>query len=165
MAQNIDTINSKHNYIEHNTFNQCQVGLTSRFNVLKITGNDFNVATVDTSDFVSSIGLLLRHSFFEVNENNRIKSSVYGIALYDNTDRIPSGNWLLENRDVTSLIDSTSNYIYDTKIRNTMSSIIAVDNNLSVQIWCNQFSLYDTAGIHLNTAFPIVLPPYRPNPY
>ena len=152
MAQNLDTINSKHNYIEHNTFNHCQVGLTSRFNVLKITGNDFNVATVDTSDFVSSIGIMLNSSFFDVTGDNRIKSSVYGIALINNKEQVPPDNWLIDLRD-PEIVDSVNNMIYANKIRNVQSAVIAVKditNNTAVQIWCNQFSLYDKAGIYVH---------------
>ena len=152
MAQNLDTINSKHNYIEHNTFNHCQVGLTSYYNVLKITGNDFNVATVDTSDFVSSIGIMLNSSYFDVTGDNRIKSSVYGIALIDNNEQVPPDNWLIDLRD-PEIVDSVNNMIYANKIRNVQSGIIAVKdgtNNTAVQIWCNQFSLYDKAGIYVH---------------
>ena len=160
MAQNLDTINSKHNYIEHNTFNHCQVGLTSYYNVLKITGNDFNVATVDTSDFVSSIGIMLNSSFFDVTGDNRIKSSVYGIALINNKEQVPPDNWLIDLRD-PEIVDSVNNMIYANKIRNVQSAVIAVNDkstNVAVQIWCNQFSLYDKAGIHLFSPFQIIPP-------
>ena len=45
-------------------------------------------------------------------------------------------------------------------MRSTENGVLAIDNNTSIQLTCNQFSLYETAGINLvatsTTATPVL---------
>ena len=148
------TFLKEHNYVQNNQFDNCAIVLQANETALKISGNDINVSASDTLAYVSSIGMSLKSCIFDISDINRIKSSVFGLVLEDCRYRIAPDNWLLQLRDITSVQDSTNSIIYNNYIRHSQSAILAINKNGKVQIRCNQFSLYDEAGIYLYADSP-----------
>ena len=151
-AGNINNYNN--NFITNNMFNKCQTAIQCINHSVHIEGNDINVNT----SLVTNAGIYLFGNHFNL-QSNRIKNTKHGIVLHNNMNGLPSSNWLLDPRD-NSITDVTNNIVWNNKARSTQNGVLAIDNNTSIQLTCNQFSLYETAGINLvatsTTATPVL---------
>ena len=138
----------ENNFVDDNTLINCRVGIHAHYTALKITDNDINVPISNNAPINNSIGMLMEYCIYDITDVNRIKSCIYGLLLYETRYSIPASNWLLNLRD-PGVQDGVNSVVHGNQIRRTQSAILTISENTALQIRCNQFSLYDEAGIYL----------------